>query len=432
MYYPEFRNTIHWLTAGRDHYAITRDEDKALLEGLFDGMKPVKANDNGWKSIFIALERGPEPDSEECHEMVEMGDYPSEAEYLESWREYNHEDMRFFEISLGENDEGFRMVFINHRCIFESDPRGYDGFRSSDIRLAWGDELQEPLRSLTAEVQKSVQKALDGSYNAWIKKELPMRNRVGRIRRSDIWAAFPGLKEGFLEGLTAEEVKAFADAVDKGFAKRENIGRIEKMTSGLFFRACAAGYRAVGESEYGLRLRADTDKGLYEDNADGRDDGLTKLPEDDSSAFYEWSHGKKQFNGGHPWEVCRGGNSTHVDFYPIEDEKGWCFGVRGKHRMFEVVRFFLAISEAGFPVYVADDEAIRDGVLGRDTVGIVPEGVFPRYCESWFPGENVTDFMNLDQEDEENEAFMLKAIFDDPELLELEGETKEKYPAERG
>ena len=194
------------------------------------------------------------------------------------------------------------------------------------------------------------------------------------------------------------------------------------MTSGLFFKVCAIGYRAVGESEYGLRLRADTDKGLYKDNADGRDDGLTKLPEDDPVAFDEWSHGKKEFNGGHPWEVCRGGNSTHVDFFPIHDEIGWYFGVRGKHRMFEVVRFYLAISAAGFPIAVSDDEAIRDAVLGKDVIGIVPEGVFPRYCDSWFPNERITDFMNLWYEEEHNEAFIAKAIFDDPDPVELEEE----------
>ena len=192
------------------------------------------------------------------------------------------------------------------------------------------------------------------------------------------------------------------------------------MTSGEFFRACAIGYRAVGESEYGLRLSADSDKGLYLENADGRDDGLTELPEGDSDAFDEWSGGKKDFNGGHPWEVCRGGNSTHVDFFPIKDERGWCFGVRGKHRMLEVVRFYLAISRAGLPVYVADDEAIRDGILGKDIVGIVPEGVFPRYCESLFPNEMIVDFTNLDLEDEENAVFMAKAVFDDPDPIALE------------
>ena len=67
-----------------------------------------------------------------------------------------------------------------------------------------------------------------------------------------------------------------------------------------------------------------------------------------------------------------------------------------------------------------DDEAIRDGILGKDIVGIVPEGVFPRYCESLFPNEMIVDFTNLDLEDEENAVFMAKAVFDDPDPIALE------------
>ena len=422
MYYPEFRNYLDWLHHGHDHYAITRDDDKVLFDKLVATMRPIKANENGWRSIFVCLERGQEPSDDELQEAVEMGDYDSKEECLSAWLEYNEEPSRFFEVSLGENDDGFRAVFVNHSYLFEYDPRGYEDFHSSDIRFARNDELVAILNAIIEAVMESVEKARSGIYNDWIKAVLPKRNRVGRIRRCDIWEVFEGAKENFLEGLTDDEVKKFVEAVDKGLTKRDRVGRLPSMTSGLFFKVCAIGYRAVGESEYGLRLRADTDKGLYKDNADGRDDGLTKLPEDDPVAFDEWSHGKKEFNGGHPWEVCRGGNSTHVDFFPIHDEKGWYFGVRGKHRMFEVVRFYLAISAAGFPIAVSDDEAIRDAVLGKDVIGIVPEGVFPRYCDSWFPNERITDFMNLWYEEEHNEAFIAKAIFDDPDPVELEEE----------
>lgn len=38
-------------------------------------------------------------------------------------------------------------------------------------------------------------------------------------------------------------------------------------------------------------------------------------------------------------------------------------------------------------------------LTGRDYVGIVPEGVFPRYCDSLFPGEKMLTFMNLPWEE---------------------------------
>ena len=42
-----------------------------------------------------------------------------------------------------------------------------------------------------------------------------------------------------------------------------------------------------------------------------------------------------------------------------------------------------------------DGKAMAARFLGTDKVGIVPDGVFPRYCETLFPGEKILDFMNL-------------------------------------
>ena len=94
-------------------------------------MKMIKASNNGWRTIYISLERGPEPDDEECQEMVELGEYESKESYLESWREYNAMPFRFYRISAGENEEGFRVLSINYRYAMEYDPRGYEGFHSS-------------------------------------------------------------------------------------------------------------------------------------------------------------------------------------------------------------------------------------------------------------------------------------------------------------
>jgi len=35
-------------------------------------------------------------------------------------------------------------------------------------------------------------------------------------------------------------------------------------------------------------------------------------------------------------------------------------------------------------------------VTGKDYIGIVPEGIFPRYCDAWFPKEDgIIDYMIL-------------------------------------
>jgi hypothetical protein len=55
---------------------------------------------------------------------------------------------------------------------------------------------------------------------------------------------------------------------------------------------------------------------LYKRIADGRDNGLTEIALDSADEFVRWQNGELQkFNGNHPWEVIRGGNSTHVSLF---------------------------------------------------------------------------------------------------------------------
>lgn len=76
------------------------------------------------------------------------------------------------------------------------------------------------------------------------------------------------------------------------------------MTANDFFRFCAMGY---AENKYSGCDK--TPKEQYYLHADGRDDGLRDLNPDDPEAFHAWLHDYSR-GGGHPWEVCRGGNST--------------------------------------------------------------------------------------------------------------------------
>ena len=41
---------------------------------------------------------------------------------------------------------------------------------------------------------------------------------------------------------------------------------------------------------------------------------------------------------------------------------------------------------------------MADRFLGVDLVGLVTAEEIPNYCESYFPGEKILDFMNLDKE----------------------------------
>ena len=142
-------------------------------------------------------------------------------------------------------------------------------------------------------------------------------------------------------------------------------------------------------------------------------------PEEWNKWYFDRSRG-----GGHPWEVVMGGNSTHVDFYVCHDKDniewkvraglmteeqasrhpcGFYYALAGKHRQFETVNFYVALNNAGLPVYLYDAEEILARFDGSDYVGIVPHSVIPKYCEGMFPKEygHVIDFMHVYKEEYE-------------------------------
>jgi hypothetical protein len=131
--------------------------------------------------------------------------------------------------------------------------------------------------------------------------------------------------------------------------------------------------------------------------ADGRDGGLRELEEDSPTAFQGWYHSSAGL-GSHPWEICRGGNSTHVSIY-ISDMKGkWKVRLAGSSivRVQETVKMAVALYDNNVPFELSDAENILRMVTGNDFIGIVPEYIFPRYCHRFFPKEDqIIDFMNL-------------------------------------
>ena len=168
------------------------------------------------------------------------------------------------------------------------------------------------------------------------------------------------------------------------------------MTANDFFRFCAMGYAA---NNY---IGCDKPpKEQYYLHADGRDDGLKEIDADDPKAFHVWLNDREY--GGHPWEVCRGGNSTHVSLSVSEDEGGYFLFLAGDAwtRTIETVKFYLALRRAGIPVFLHEAKTLAQRLAETELIGIVPEGVTPAYCASWFPGEHIIDYMNLPYEDRE-------------------------------
>jgi hypothetical protein len=254
----------------------------------------------------------------------------------------------------------------------------------------------------------------DGTYNNYVKENLPSIHKTGTITYNDFWSVFPDMKEDFFKDITQDEVNEFVKCMQEQGSREDTEGRLSDMTVNDFYYACSLGYKANNYEGTDLPLEHQ-----YFKHADGRDDDLHTIKRDSPEAFLEWYNDKDKY--GHPWEVCRGGNSTNISLYPIRDEKGFYFVLSGDAwtRTIESVKFYLALRGVGIPVYMYNGKNLGERLLGIEKIGVVPEGVFPSYCHSYFSGEGIIDFMNLPYEKTEEVAD--KCVWQDiPEISLIE------------
>ena len=74
-------------------------------------------------------------------------------------------------------------------------------------------------------------------------------------------------------------------------------------------------WKLVSLVEDGFFLESLSGREMYSQYADGRHDGLLDIDPASEQEFADWIDGThpKRGGGGHPWEIKRGGNTTHID-----------------------------------------------------------------------------------------------------------------------
>ena len=392
---PKVRRYIDRL---RDRYRFGEVKDvydektNILLDELFRLLKQVSpVAENGAKTLWLRAQRGPISDYGDPREAVEMGDCDNEEQLIQEWESWFPDEIAWYEMdALEDPKEGYRAVMLRHRYVITQDlRRQVEGFPF---------KLSEFVQWLVDGVKECIEMLRAGTYNEFIRENLPPQHRTGTIKRKDFWDVWPEARANFFKDISAEDVAEFIRLASEQPANYKEIdGRLPTMTANDFFRFCAMGYAANNYNGCDK-----SPKEQYYLHADGRDDGLKEIDADDPEAFHVWLNDRK-LHGGHPWEVCRGGNSTHVSLAVSEDERGCFLFLAGDAwtRTIETVKFFLVLRRAGIPVFLREAKVLAQRLAETELIGIVPEGVTPAYCSSWFPGEHIIDYMNLPYEDRE-------------------------------
>jgi hypothetical protein len=213
--------------------------------------------------------------------------------------------------------------------------------------------------------------------NRRVIQEYPLACRSGIVPNAIVRATLDDLYRLDKE-LGKAVCKKFIGLVEEGYFLGDKNTVVESMAAKDFFEYCRIAYIAGKRKEDQLDERLSGRK-MYERHADGRHEGLLDIDENSNEEFAAWIDGKhpKKTTGGHPWEIKRGGNTTHIDLgvsRPPYAQKGFRVELRGASigRLAETIRMFLAIHDAHLPISIADPEAIRRRLLAQDNIGILP------------------------------------------------------------
>lgn len=403
----------HWINVLRGGKMVFNKETNETIDRVFEQLHLIApCGDDERREIQLKAERGSAEDYDDYEYLKEEEIVDTYEDFLRMWQEEYPDEVNWFHLVTIERDD-YRAIFLGRELIYQS--------RVYEEHEVYEQGLKELFVWMEEAVKKCVEDLQNGSYNCDVQNNLSARQRTGTISRKDYWEMFPDCREAFFSEITDAEIEIFLSNIEEQ-KDGQPVGKyITEMTAGKFYEYCAIGYKA---NQY-ENLDGLTAKEQYYKKADGRDEGLSEIDADSSEEFEAWYNDRHR-GGGHPWEVCRGGNSTHIDLFVRHNEHGYFLSVRGKAwtRSIEAIKFYNALRQEGVAVYLHDAKGISDRLLGRDRIGIVPEHVIPAYCESWFSGMEILDFMNLPYEQDEYEAMLPKITWLEEQRQELMKKSK--------
>ena len=237
--------------------------------------------------------------------------------------------------------------------------------------------------------------------NYRMQADYPLQYRYGIVSNALIRASLPDIYRLDTELGTAKTRK-LVRLVEEGFFMKAENTEVSSMTAADYFQYCKIAY--IAGKEKGEKIDDSlSGREMYTRYADGRHEGLLDIDPNSEQEFTAWIDGThpKRLGGGHPWEIKRGGNTTHINlavFRPSPYRKeGFKIELRGESigRMVETMRMLLAIHAAKLPISIANPESVRKRLLGQDNIGIIPSYVFSHRANQHFDrDQEVFDVMH--------------------------------------
>ncbi|MFM8453564.1 MAG: hypothetical protein ACKOAD_01015 [Gammaproteobacteria bacterium] len=326
-----------------------------------------------------------------------------------------------FQYRYGHSDWSWNFIFLHkktkwyHISILEYQKTYYInlttdeyGIKSLEVKMS-ENSLDSYLIKEWEPYIDSAQKWLDLTKKDWIKahamvlKNYPLNSRYGYISHALVRASLPDIYR-LDQVLGQKKVKKFIKIAESRYFYDEKNTICFGLTANKYFEYCKIAYIAA-ESKNERINESLSGKELYERYADGRHEGLLEIDLDSQEEFAAWIDGRhpKKQTGGHPWEIKRGGNTTHIDLYVSRPRYGSQEGfnitvsARAITRLAEAISMFLAIHDAGLPIQISDPKAISRRLQAQDNIGIVPKQDSLHRANQHYPEhQDVYDVMHFD------------------------------------
>ena len=365
---------------------VIHSDDKEKLHLIYKKMKGViVCGDDEYRNIWFNIERGSFEDYANYQEYSEE-EVINDRDEIEGMLLCDYpEPLKWYDFAVSEYN-GEYYFYINRKLTFHI---------AKELPEYYGEIDTKPLIDyLEKEVNRIVNwlQADEDGYNIYVNKNLSYSRRTGKILRQKFWKISSHDKKCITKGICKKDVEILKKIVTQSNDDAYSA-YIQEMTSGKFFDYCRMGYEA---NNY-FKEKEMTGLAMYKAFADGRHEGLTEIDTESAEEYTKWHN--RRSGGGHPWEICRGGNSTHISLFVEKKNEGWRLRLAGSSctRVNETVKFALAFYKNNVPFKLSQAEEIYNMICGTDYIGIVPEEIFPRYCHSFFEDddEKIIDFMNL-------------------------------------
>jgi hypothetical protein len=280
----------------------------------------------------------------------------------------------------------------------EVEPKKVVGIENNDHLVTTWDPVISSARKWLKVVRKDWIKA-----NKRVQVEYPFRYRYGIVPNALIRETLPDIYRLNNE-LGKVRTRKLVHLVEDGFFLRSENIEVMSMTAADYFQYCKIAYLA-GNTKKETIGKSLSGREMYTRYADGRHEGLLDIDPASKQEFADWIDGThpKRGRGGHPWEIKRGGNTTHIDLTvsrpSLYRKEGFKIELQGEFigRMVETMRMFLAIHEAKLPISITNSQGVRKRLLAQDNIGIIPSyASLHRANQHFSKDSDVFDVMHYD------------------------------------